>query len=647
MSVYKNQLSGSSSPYLLQHQSNPVHWWPWSDGALEQAKLANKPILVSVGYATCHWCHVMAHESFEDPDIAAIMNDYFICIKVDREERPDIDEYLMNAVQAMGVAGGWPLHCFLTPELKPFYGGTYFPPVRKYGRMSWPEILSAIHQAWIRKTPEVLEQAEKLAGFLKTTQEPKSTGKPGISMAQVLEALQPYFDQEEGGFGFGQKFPNISALSYLYKFGGLPHLNFIIKTVEAMSCKGMYDHLQGGFFRYTVDRKWTIPHFEKMAYDQSQILSFIGQCRQTSIDPYFLRVIQETIHFWLSEMSSEQGLFYAAMDADTEGVEGLYYLWDDNDKDLFQMQLNADFKMFQFNPMLHGNDSGFHLSLVAKPTVESLAAVQKTLDQMLELRLQRQKPSIDQKCILSWNALWVSAFADLYKSTRVEEYRDLAIKLMKQMKLYLYPEAMHPARYLFEGKPVGLAFLDDAVFAMRASLDVYEISFEQVFLEDAFRWLSWIESHFSGDGIFYCSSGPKHPNRLEGAPDLNDHSLPNPNACLASVYKRLYLVNFDDSLENKFNLMIQSATDCDHTQIWSRIGWFSLLADHTKPSFQIKCNNALAFWSFVPNINELSFVLLQDEKIQDHQLQVCTKDHCLQPMEILEFKSWLAEVLDE
>ncbi|MEO6189157.1 MAG: DUF255 domain-containing protein, partial [Saprospiraceae bacterium] len=327
-----NQLHLSSSPYLIQHKDNPVHWRLWNQETINLAQSENKIILVSVGYSTCHWCHVMAHECFENEEIAAVMNKFFINVKIDREERPDLDHYFMSAVQLMGVSGGWPLHCFLTPDLKPFYGGTYFPPKAKYGRMAWPDLLMAIHKAFIEKNDEIVSQSIKLNDAI-VSQAPTnnfSTTLDGlVFMEDSLLQLEKYLDWDKGGIGMGQKFPNTFILSYLLQIDDFrkdnKYIDFIELSITKMCLNGMYDHIQGAFYRYTVDREWKIPHFEKMAYDHALITSLLAEQYFHTNEEFYFYFIKQSVDFWELELMGSNGLFYAAMDADSEGEEGLYY----------------------------------------------------------------------------------------------------------------------------------------------------------------------------------------------------------------------------------------------------------------------------------------------------------------------------------
>jgi uncharacterized protein YyaL (SSP411 family) len=418
---HTNHLIKETSPYLLQHAHNPVDWYPWGEEALEKARSADKPILVSIGYSACHWCHVMERESFEDEDTAALMNEHFVNIKIDREERPDLDHIYMDAVQAMTGSGGWPLNVFLTPKLKPFFGGTYFPPARAFNRSSWKEVITAVASAYKNKKSEIEEQAETLLKHLVEANNLQNGG--GIielaserpSLQAIADNLLKTADKEWGGFGNPPKFPHTFSILYLirhYHFSGhKPSLDHALLSLDKLMMGGIYDQLGGGFARYATDRRWQIPHFEKMLYDNALLLEAFTEAYQLTKKKQYADVIRETIGFLQREMMSPEGGFYSALDADSEGVEGKYYTWDINE---VKTLLDDDSEVFceVFDVSDSGNWEQTNI-LWMPQSLQKLSDVQsgeratrlkESKEKLFAARQKRVRPGLDDKVILCWNA---------------------------------------------------------------------------------------------------------------------------------------------------------------------------------------------------------------------------------------------------
>ena len=438
----RNHLADETSPYLLQHADNPVDWYPWGEEAFAKARAENKPVLLSVGYSSCHWCHVMAHESFEDEEIAALMNQGFVSIKVDREERPDIDGVYMAATQALTGQGGWPMTVFLTPDRKPFYAGTYFPPQDQHGRPGFPRLLRSIREAWEGDRERVVESADEIASKLRAATEVANSESGQVSEelpAQAVERFRAAFDPVFGGFGGAPKFPSPGNLEFLLAhharvgdIGAEPNaLEMALHTLRRMARGGMYDHLGGGFARYSVDQRWLVPHFEKMLYDNAQLVRAYLHAHQITGEPAFERVARETLAYLMREMLDKEGGFYSAQDADSEGIEGKYFLWSlDQVKDVLG---EADASIFNdyygvttggnFQDPHHPELSGRNilsvprdLEAVAQERAVSAEQLEARLAplraQMLEARERRVKPGLDDKVLSSWNGLVLAAFAE-------------------------------------------------------------------------------------------------------------------------------------------------------------------------------------------------------------------------------------------
>ena len=451
MKEHSNQLIHETSPYLLQHAHNPVNWYPWGNDALQKAKEENKPILVSIGYAACHWCHVMERESFEDEATAAIMNEHFINIKIDREERPDLDHIYMDAVQAMTGSGGWPLNVFLTPEAKPFYGGTYFPPKRAFNRPSWQETLFGVVNAFKEKRNEIDAQAENLTDHLLQS---NSFGLQKMEEQDVLvagktkeafENIMKSADRVWGGFGNAPKFPQTFSIQYLLRhyhiYKNEEALSQALLTLERMLDGGIYDQAGGGFARYSTDAEWFVPHFEKMLYDNALLISVLCEAYQLTRYDRYRDIIEETMEFIKREMTDPGGGFYSALDADSEGVEGKFYVWSFEE---IEKILGKDASIFAayFDITKEGNWEGTNilrskepLALFASENKINPLKLKKLIregkEKILAHREKRVRPLLDDKIILGWNALMNTACSKAFSATGNEEYRQLAIGNMQ------------------------------------------------------------------------------------------------------------------------------------------------------------------------------------------------------------------------
>ena len=452
-----NRLAHETSPYLLQHAHNPVDWYPWGEEAFEKARGEDKPILLSVGYSSCHWCHVMAHESFENEHIAGLMNEYYVNVKVDREERPDVDSVYMTAVQAITGQGGWPMTVFMTPDGRPFYAGTYFPPEDGYGRPGFPRVLEGLRVAWVNERERLLQSADEITAHLRRATERVPAGD-GVEVTaslpeQAVVVFRQAYDDSWGGFGQAPKFPAPANLDFLLAYHARAgdtdqatptSLDMVLHTLRGMAAGGMYDQLGGGFSRYSVDRYWLVPHFEKMLYDNAQLARTYLHAYQLTRDPLYERIVRETLDYLLREMLDEEGGFYAAQDADSEGIEGKYFVWT-LDELRAALGDDADFAASAFGVSKEGNFTDPHhpeltgrsvltrradSDLVAREfDITSEEAERRIADvraRLLAEREKRVKPGLDDKVLTSWNGLALAAFAEAARVLREPQYRAAA-----------------------------------------------------------------------------------------------------------------------------------------------------------------------------------------------------------------------------
>ncbi len=586
--AFTNHLAGEKSPYLLQHQNNPVDWYPWGEAAFEKARAENKPIFLSIGYSTCHWCHVMAHESFEDPKIAALMNEHFVNIKIDREERPDVDRVYMTFVQATTGSGGWPMSVFLTPDLKPFLGGTYYPPEDRYGRPGFPSLLKRIADGWkndrnniLQHGNNVLEQLKEYAGSAAPTEKLNAE----TALANALNQLTQNFDDEWGGFGSSPKFPRPVALNYLFRVyaregaesrDGKAALGIALTTLRKMAAGGMHDHLGGGFHRYSVDRFWHIPHFEKMLYDQGQLAVSYLEAFQVTHDPAFEKVTRDILDYVRRDMTDKGGGFYSAEDADSiiahgkpEHSEGAFYVWDKTEI----AELLGDDAAALFNRVYgveeegnapagsdpHGEFKGKNTLIQRLTIAETANLLNQTEAQvdaslagsrrkLFEVRAKRPRPHLDDKIITAWNGLMISAFARAAQVLGDPDYLAAAQGSAKFIKAELWKNGTLIRSYR-EGASEVAGFVDDYAALIQGLLDLYEADFDV-------SWLQWaITLQQKQDELFadaahggYFSVGTKDPHILIRMKEDYDGAEPSPNSVSAMNLLRLAQFTGDQKL---------------------------------------------------------------------------------------------------
>ncbi len=536
-----NALSRESSPYLRQHAANPVDWLPWGDQALSRARQLNRPLLVSIGYSACHWCHVMERECFEDAGIAALMNESFVCVKVDREERPDVDALYMGAVQAMTGQGGWPLNVFLTPDQLPFYGGTYFPPQPRPGLASWPQVLTAIAEAWRERGDEIAEQAAENVDQLRGAANLSASEEPldAELLDDAVAGLKLSFDSVDGGWGAAPKFPAASAIEFLLARG---EPAMALQSLRAMASGGIFDQVGGGFCRYSVDAQWTVPHFEKMLYDNALLARAYLHGWLVSGDAVLQRTCEETLDWALREMLATDGGFFSALDADSEGVEGKFYVWS-----LEQLRSaladDADAAIAWFGASEGGNFEGLNIleSRGAEPPAEQRARIRARL---LAQRSERVRPATDDKRLTSWNALMISALADAGAVLGREDYLTAARECADFLLTRMRDGDGRLLRSFNQGKAKLRAYLEDHAMLLDALLTLYQSTFEPRWYVAAVAEAEAIIEAFGDDerGGFFSTAadGEQLAARRK---ELEDSPLPSGGSAAALALLRLALLS--------------------------------------------------------------------------------------------------------
>ncbi len=542
-----NRLAGETSPYLLQHKDNPVDWRPWGLEALELAAERDLPILLSIGYSACHWCHVMERESFEDPDTAALMNERFVPIKLDREERPDLDAIYMEACQAMTGSGGWPLNVFLTPEQVPFYAGTYFPPEERGGMPSWRQVLTAVADAWGERAGEIRDSgqriAQRLAGaaLLDPSQEPIQAGL----LDEAERGLRATYDSRNGGFGGAPKFPPASAIEFLLRRG---ETEMTTATLRAMASGGMYDQLGGGFARYSVDARWLVPHFEKMLYDNALLARAYLHGWQVTGDPLLRRVCEETLDWAVREMRAPEGGFFSALDADSEGEEGRFYVWTPEElREVLGDDAPAAADYFGVLP--GGNFEGRSILTRGQEEPPGLEAIR---ERMYRARAEREWPGLDDKRLTAWNALMISALAEAGAVLGRADLLDAAGGCAEFVLRDLRDDDGRLLRTFKDGQAKLNAYLEDHAFLLEALLTLYESSFEPRWFTAARELADTMIERFADDergGFFETSID--HERLVARRKDPEDHPIPSGNASAAYGLLRLAALTGEHDYEHR------------------------------------------------------------------------------------------------
>jgi uncharacterized protein len=563
----RNRLGEETSPYLLQHKDNPVHWQAWSDGTLAAAKAAGRPIMLSIGYAACHWCHVMAHESFEDPQIAARMNELFVNIKVDREERPDLDSIYQHALALMGEQGGWPLTMFLTPDGEPFWGGTYFPPEQRWGRPGFPQVLEAMSDAYLQDRDKVAKNVVALREALQKLGRPERGGSIGPEqLDRIAERLLREVDQLHGGIGSAPKFPQTGILELLWRAwkrtGQAPYRDAVLKALDAMCQGGIYDHLGGGFARYSTDAHWLVPHFEKMLYDNAEFVDLLTLVWQETKNPLYLQRVDETLGWVGREMLTSEGAFASSLDADSEHEEGKFYVWSEAEIDTVLGERTVLFKRF-YDVTPEGNweektilNRSRSPNLADERTEGELASSRALL---FRTRADRVRPGWDDKVLADWNGLMIGAMANaglVFERPAWIELARGAFDFIRRQMVGSNGRLLHSWR---AGRARHPASVDDYANLCRAALALYEANGDETLLTEARDWLSILDRHYwdAAEGSYFFAANDTQ-GLIARAKTAADSAVPAGNGTLVGVLTRLAILTGEEAYQRRAEAIVET-----------------------------------------------------------------------------------------
>lgn len=567
---YTNKLIKETSPYLLQHAHNPVNWFPWGKEALDLAKAENKLILVSIGYSACHWCHVMERESFENEEIAQIMNENFVCIKVDREERPDVDQVYMNAVHLMRGQGGWPLNCFAMPDGRPVFGGTYFPPSQ------WKQTCNSLQKSYLENPRKFEEYANQLLNGITQSEVINIKEEHPLfaekDLHEIYKNTAATFDKKEGGFGGAPKFPLPIGLEFVLAYGQYYQdkgaADFLHLTLEKMAMGGIYDQIGGGFARYSVDNIWLAPHFEKMLYDNGQLVSLYSRAYQLSPKAIYEKSIRQSLAYISREMTQEEGGFYAALDADSEGVEGKFYVWEKSEIDQL-LGVNSQLFCDAFDIRKNGNWEGHNIpmrtvsdeNLAQKYNMEESElqeTIAKSTEKLLEVRAHRIRPGLDDKILTSWNAIMLQGYVDAYRALNEEDY----LKIAERNADFLWEKLSDRNGKLYRtyknGNAKINAFLDDYALLIKAYLSLYQITFKKKYLDYSQKLMSYCNQNFihPKSQMYYYTEADN--DLVARKMEMADNVIPAANSIMAQNLLDLGLLISDQELIDHSKVMLQN-----------------------------------------------------------------------------------------
>jgi len=578
-----NRLINETSPYLLQHAHNPVDWFAWGEEAFSEARVKNKPILLSIGYSACHWCHVMERESFENEKIAALMNELFVNIKVDREERPDLDEIYMSAVQMLTGRGGWPMTLFLTPERKPFYGGTYFPPEDRGGMPGFPKILMRVNQAFRERPADVEKSVTQILSALQRMSEAQQSEKvfsPNV-IAEGAQNIARAYDSDNGGLGQAPKFPNAGVyelfLRHYHHSRNDRYLEMVTHTLTKMAQGGIYDHVGGGFHRYSVDARWLVPHFEKMLYDNAQLVRIYAQAFTIANNPLFKTVVDETCAYLLREMLHPEGGFYSTQDADSEGEEGKFFVWTPAEINqligedageifgrIYDVSEQGNFAETNIlHPILTVEQASKYFRKDPSEIEQRIAAAKQTL---FSAREKRIKPFRDEKIITAWNGLMLSGFAEAMKISPRDEYSEATNRTIEFIFAKLFRDGFLLHTYQ-DGKAKLLGYLDDYAFLAVGLLDVCEVLFDRSLLDRSIELCEIMLREFWDDkdgGFFF--TGKSHEQLISRAKPIFDASIPSGNAMATQLLLRLHHITGREEYRERAEKVLRAYYDAMESQ---------------------------------------------------------------------------------
>ena len=635
-----NLLKNEKSPYLKQHENNPVHWYPWNKKALNKAKELKKPIFLSVGYASCHWCHVMAHESFEDKNTAAVMNEKFINIKVDREERPDLDNVFQKSLAILtGTPGGWPLSMFLDENGVPFSGGTYFPPKEMYGRPSFVNILKQVSDFYAKNKDKIIQQASQIKDVFQKDQ--KKSSVIGQNLNPHLEAMLNYIDFEWGGFQGSPKFPQFyvfESFLHFYKKNKNKKFYDAVKILLNNVCsRGLYDHLLGGIARYSTDDRWIAPHFEKMLYDNILFINLLGQFYLQEPNEYYKEKLIQTVEFVNNSFKNKENLLGSAYDADSEGVEGKHYVWDDKE---LRSVLEKDYNLFAkyYDISENGNWEGKNILIEKsiKPTKEENEKLKKIKNKLLSIREKRPKPFFDDKTQIDLNAYWISTLIFVAEVFNKEEWKKLSLSNYNLIKILTKDEIYH----CYKDKDGVKVFLDDYAYLAQLMINLYETTGEINYLEDAKKTVQQTWDLFYDKENKILQKNPIKQNDLFVPPlDINDSNIPNGNSVFLLNCKKLEAITSETKWQDMTKELAQSFhsfLNLKSTQMVSYIKNLDMCEELTTFTFfgDVKKINDLL--QFVKKNHLKTSTLIYKEDSKENYLVVCKNQTCSNKIKSIE-----------